>query len=93
MPFYEKSSAEYVIARLQSCDLNTRHWRSVGGSKSSDFQVMCDKIAYRAMETAGRTVISLNDGRCMATWYIVMLEPAAGAGTRKQIDSIPANVN
>ena len=50
---------------------------------------MCDKIAYRVMETAGRIVIALNDGSCMATWYIVMLEPAAGAGTRKQIDSIP----
>ena len=54
---------------------------------------MCDKITHRAMETAGRIVIALNDGSCMATWYIVMLEPAAGAGTRKQIDSIPASVN
>ena len=47
------------------------------------------------MEAAGspRIVIASNDGSYMATWYIATPEPATGAGTRKQIDSIPASVN
>ena len=91
--FKERSSAGHVIARLQSCNLNKGHWRIIGGSKSGDREVVCDKIACRAMETAGRVVIALDYSDCMATRYIVMLEPAAGTGMRKQINSIPVSIN
>ena len=88
--FNEGSTAKYVIARLQSCNLNRRHWCSVGSSKGRD----CYKIAYRAtVRTAGGAMIVLNHSSCMTAWYIVMLEPAAGAGTRKQINSISIRVN
>ena len=35
-------------------------------------------------------MIALNNSSCMTAWYIVMLEPTTGAGTCKQINSIPA---
>ena len=63
--FKQRSSAGHVIARLQSCNLNKGHWRSIGGSKSGDREVVC-KIAFRAMETAGRVVIAVDYSECMA---------------------------
>ena len=45
------------------------------------------------METDGGVMIALDYSGCMAARYIIMLEPAAGAGTHKQINSIPVRVN
>ena len=59
--FKERSSTGHVIARLKSCNLNKKHWRSIGGSQSGGREVVCDKIACRAMETAGRVVIGVVD--------------------------------
>ena len=58
--FKLRSTAGHVIARQQSSNLNNGHWRSIGGSKNGDREVVCDKIACRAMETAGRVVIALD---------------------------------
>ena len=41
--FNEMGSAKYV---------NRGHWRSTGGSKRRDREVVCDKIAYRATGAA-----------------------------------------
>ena len=59
--FKERSSVGHVIARLKSCNLNKGNWRSIGGSQCGDREVVCDKIACRAMETAGRVVIGVVD--------------------------------
>ena len=75
--FNERSPAEHVIARLQSCDLNGRHRRSVDGSKGRDREVV-GGVQSDGDHQRG-TMIALDHSNCMATRYIIMLEPAAGA--------------
>ena len=59
--FKDRSSVGHVIARLESCNLNKGHWRSIGGSQCGDREAVCDKIVCRATETAGRVVIGVVD--------------------------------